>query len=529
MNSIASLSQTSSRGQVAGVASPFAIQQAGEPSFAEVFDLIVVPDSSTAPPNESAEQTESQPAEDADETQTVEGNERSDNEEGEAKSDVASVEVRDQEDTDTLLRSQQFKAVASDDVSAEQADAKAEVAVDETVVDVSTQQESEGSLDLSHKPRELAETANAESIEGLQNSDPSVGEDVPVEQVVNGRSAGDQKASTTEVASETQVVKAEQSRVEEASEDTTNQEIETLPATETSDDGRRDRRRTNRPQNDLVGVNSRKLDQQADEAASQRSDLQRETPAQTRAVAVAETRGTSELPSSELPIENALPESAIGGAKAAENITAAATQTLQKVEAQSVRTGGAASNSSVDAKVEGTSALPLRTDTAKPRPESASTPAAADSGVDLNAVERARLLQRVTRAFQQLGGEGGRVRLKLHPPRLGTVGIEVGVDGAKMRARIVTETDSARSALRDAVPELRQRLVELGVQLEAIDIQTETGAGQGDGNFQEPASSRDQHSRSNSPAPVLANASEPVVQESASPSTLGDGAIDIIV
>ncbi|QDV55034.1 flagellar hook-length control protein FliK [Rosistilla oblonga] len=103
----------------------------------------------------------------------------------------------------------------------------------------------------------------------------------------------------------------------------------------------------------------------------------------------------------------------------------------------------------------------------------------------LDQVDRAKLLQRVSRAFQQLGTDGGSLKIRLHPPRLGSVGIDVNVSGRKINARIVTESEAASHALRENLHDLKNRLAEQGFQIESIEIGMESEMGTSQGGQQE--------------------------------------------
>lgn len=89
---------------------------------------------------------------------------------------------------------------------------------------------------------------------------------------------------------------------------------------------------------------------------------------------------------------------------------------------------------------------------------------------------RAKLVQRVSKAFQHFGNEGGNIRLKLAPAELGSVRVEMNVREKKVQARVVAETDSAARLLREQLPELRGRLEAQGMQIDQISIERDAGA-----------------------------------------------------
>jgi flagellar hook-length control protein FliK len=88
----------------------------------------------------------------------------------------------------------------------------------------------------------------------------------------------------------------------------------------------------------------------------------------------------------------------------------------------------------------------------------------------LNDVERVRLVQRVARAFHSVGDEGGEVQLRLRPPELGSLRMEIAVRDGVMTAKLETETAAARNILLDNLPQLRERLAEQNVKVERFDV-----------------------------------------------------------
>lgn len=100
-----------------------------------------------------------------------------------------------------------------------------------------------------------------------------------------------------------------------------------------------------------------------------------------------------------------------------------------------------------------------------------------------DAVSRAKLVQRVSKAFQHLGPDGGSVRLRLAPAELGTVRVEMRIQDKQVQARVIAETDAASAVLREHLPDLRGRLEAQGMQLERIEIQTEETQQERSGSF----------------------------------------------
>jgi flagellar hook-length control protein FliK len=84
--------------------------------------------------------------------------------------------------------------------------------------------------------------------------------------------------------------------------------------------------------------------------------------------------------------------------------------------------------------------------------------------------DRARLVQRVARAFQSVGANDGSVKLRLSPPELGSLRIEIKVDGGQMTARLDAETPAARDTLLDNLPQLRDRLQQQDIKVVRFDV-----------------------------------------------------------
>lgn len=92
-------------------------------------------------------------------------------------------------------------------------------------------------------------------------------------------------------------------------------------------------------------------------------------------------------------------------------------------------------------------------------------------GSNLSDADRVRLVQRVARAFHHVSETGGEVRLRLSPPELGAVRIEVAVRDGVMTAKLEAETPAARSLLFDNLPALRERLNQQDMRIERFDVE----------------------------------------------------------
>jgi len=88
----------------------------------------------------------------------------------------------------------------------------------------------------------------------------------------------------------------------------------------------------------------------------------------------------------------------------------------------------------------------------------------------LSEIDRVRLVQRVARAFHNLRDQGGQLRLRLSPPELGALRLDVMVRDGALTAHLEAETSAARTILLDNLPALRDRLAEQQIRLERFDV-----------------------------------------------------------
>jgi flagellar hook-length control protein FliK len=88
----------------------------------------------------------------------------------------------------------------------------------------------------------------------------------------------------------------------------------------------------------------------------------------------------------------------------------------------------------------------------------------------LNDAERMRLWDRVARAVNSAGNQGGLVRVRLSPPHLGAVRMEVVLREGVLTARLEAETPQARALLLEGVPALRERLASQEIVLERFEV-----------------------------------------------------------
>ncbi|MHB8900511.1 MAG: flagellar hook-length control protein FliK [Thermoguttaceae bacterium] len=105
------------------------------------------------------------------------------------------------------------------------------------------------------------------------------------------------------------------------------------------------------------------------------------------------------------------------------------------------------------------------------RPVQTETAAGRSSGQEAaRDVDPAKFVQRVVNAFSAVGQRGGSIRLKLYPPELGSLRMEITVKNGTLSAKVEAETELARSALVENLPILRDRLADQGIRITRFDV-----------------------------------------------------------
>mgnify|MGYP000352192521 CR=1 FL=1 len=103
--------------------------------------------------------------------------------------------------------------------------------------------------------------------------------------------------------------------------------------------------------------------------------------------------------------------------------------------------------------------------------------------------DRVRFVQRVARAFEAIGARAGTVRLRLSPPELGTLRVEIAVRDGALSARLQAENHTVRNLLLDNLPALRERLAQQDIRIDRFQVdifdQSQTS------NWQQPAGQSD--------------------------------------
>jgi flagellar hook-length control protein FliK len=131
-------------------------------------------------------------------------------------------------------------------------------------------------------------------------------------------------------------------------------------------------------------------------------------------------------------------------------------------------------------------------------------------------IDPARFVGRVAKAFHTAQERGGTLQIRLSPPELGAMRLELTVKDGVMAATLETETASARRVLLEHLPALRDRLAEQNIRVERfdVDVRREGGNGQTD-----PRATQDQQQSQQGQADQRRRpASQPPIAETARPT-----------
>jgi flagellar hook-length control protein FliK len=83
----------------------------------------------------------------------------------------------------------------------------------------------------------------------------------------------------------------------------------------------------------------------------------------------------------------------------------------------------------------------------------------------------AELVERVANAVQTASQQQRPLRVRLHPPELGVLQVEIVHRGGHVSARLEVQTAAAQQALTDSLPALREALAQHGSTVTRLDVQ----------------------------------------------------------
>lgn len=105
------------------------------------------------------------------------------------------------------------------------------------------------------------------------------------------------------------------------------------------------------------------------------------------------------------------------------------------------------------------------------------SPGASSVRGPLTPFQESKLVQRVLRGFEQLQDGGGQVRLRLHPPELGTLQMTLRIESMQVSARLEVENTVARDALIQNSQTLKDQLAAQGFEVERFEVEIRSEVG----------------------------------------------------
>lgn len=227
---------------------------------------------------------------------------------------------------------------------------------------------------------------------------------------------------------------------------------ESLETTDSSDEGQSSRLQRGRAR--YTGLRDDLAPQQAAQGDTSRNQLP-----------VSSLSGSESAAASARSFEAAAQASNSNAEAAVVNVNNVASRIQQAATSGQAQGGNRATTHAIE---------PGQTSKSAPNPKAA--PAEKQGGANnAETLSRIKLIQRVSKAFQHLGPDGGVVRLRLAPPEMGSVRVEMRINRQQVQGRVVAETEAASAALREHLPDLRARLESFGMQVERLDVETDSG------------------------------------------------------
>lgn len=145
-------------------------------------------------------------------------------------------------------------------------------------------------------------------------------------------------------------------------------------------------------------------------------------------------------------------------------------------------------------------------------------------------IDRARFVQRVAGAFRSMSEQNNTLRLKLSPPELGSLRIEITVRNGQMSARLEAETPEARNLLLDHLPALKERLAGQEIKIQQFHVEVaDRQPGGGTHHAGQDESRRREARAAAVHGPVRGNAATPAIEAAPQSRLGGDGRLNVIV
>ncbi|MFN7874144.1 MAG: flagellar hook-length control protein FliK [Pirellula sp.] len=122
----------------------------------------------------------------------------------------------------------------------------------------------------------------------------------------------------------------------------------------------------------------------------------------------------------------------------------------------------------------------------------------ATGSLPLSRFQQNNLVQRVLKGLEQLSNGGEQVKLRLHPPELGTLQMTLKIEANVMSAHLEVENSLAKEALLNNLQNLRDRLSDQGMSIDRFEVEVRTDSQSGT-NSSSGESASDRQSRRDQP------------------------------
>ena len=114
----------------------------------------------------------------------------------------------------------------------------------------------------------------------------------------------------------------------------------------------------------------------------------------------------------------------------------------------------------------GTQAAPVTNDVTQSAP--------AGPVIDVKQIDQ--LVERITTAVKQSHSTGQQLKIRLSPPELGTLQIEVSLKNGEYTEKLEVQNRHAQKVINDSIAQLKEALAKTGVALDRIDVHINTDA-----------------------------------------------------
>lgn len=145
-------------------------------------------------------------------------------------------------------------------------------------------------------------------------------------------------------------------------------------------------------------------------------------------------------------------------------------------------------------------------------------------------IDRARFVHRVAGALRSMSEQNHTLRLRLSPPELGSLRIEITVRNGQMSARFEAETPEAKNLLLDHLPALKERLAGQEIKIQQFHVEVaDRQPGGGTQHAGQEESRRREARAATAGGSARGKPAEPVGETARQPRLGGDGRLNVIV